>query len=239
VILKELKVYFDYSEDELIDLVSINIPYRSHDKALFNKHIYSSMFFDWIIENLNKKYSLKLNKRCLENRNDLFQEVTLKNCKYSARLSLNRLYDYLLDSLDLKLKVIKKIYRLEYKGLGVYKSNYIMDQVLQDVGISKNTPPPYEDGDLSLIFIDKKRSRFKNYHKDWFFGFSSCDQIYSWFSSNTLSELSSCGVNIVEYEILESYCIESNKQSIFYKEKSNKIKEHLIYDLLQKPLQIA
>lgn len=138
--------------------------------------------------------------------------------EYSVYCDINELFDYW-SSIRKNGKKIK-IYRLEsVLGDGPYSLNL-------NLKIRDNQTNPENDFLISTIF-----NKYNNNKKDWFFGFSSMDELKSWFNKDDLNYLiKEKKLKISEYYIDENFVIKGENQLIYKKEYS-KLKNKIKYKL--------
>lgn len=161
-----------------------------------------------------------------------YNNISITNNICNSRISFN--YNYLYDILVNNNILIGKniiIYRLEntYENKGVFVSN-IKDQ-LSDFYNSSTQPSPLEDPLLKSIFYDLEN---RDFCKDWYFSFSNINDIHKWLGfyndresyEDFVSILCENNVAIVEYEINESYILETENQVCFLMDKAKKIKSY-------------
>lgn len=187
---------------------------------------------------LTKKYRklLLLKEMSIEiflndiNINELLNEINLykevfdnKKNEYSITFNANEIFDFIKDKEKKSKKEI--VYRLECdKGKGVYTSD-LMIFSWNNSQDSHSTPIPTKEKNIKYIF-NENAEKYDVYKKKWFFGFKKEEDILKWFFSKDIqSKFIKNNVKIVVYEVYKDFTLEGNKQIIFIKDKSEKVKE--------------
>ena len=217
----------DYNTNSIFPKDSfISVPLNEEDISISVKELK---------EEINKFLKENLNSEILDA--DLLNILGKESFTYSGlSMSYNKLYDSLMD-LDIinEENDTLKIYRIEDdEGRGLYRA---MEKVGKSIAehfdfCRDKQPSPMEDGILASLFHNEAEDREKN--KNWFFGFSSKQQILNWIQTDGLMEFiteNNPDINIVEYEVNTTQSIKTEKQVAFKKEKSKKIKEYKLKDI--------
>lgn len=192
------------------------------------------------IDNLKDKMNefLKKNLNYEISKLDLVNLLGENSFTYkSLSMPYNKLYGYLLDKEIIKEENIAKtkIYRIENnEGNGLYRSMEKVGKAISDhFDFCRNTQPsPMEDGVLASLFGNMAEDREKN--KDWFFGFSSKQEIQNWLEDDGLHDFiieHNPEINIVEYEVVASQSIKTEKQIAFRKYKAEKKQSYKLSEL--------
>jgi hypothetical protein len=153
----------------------------------------------------------------------------------SLSITYNKLYDFLINDNVIKNNNKVKILRLEdSEGNGLYKS---MEKVNNSISDSfdfcgQRQPSPMEDGVLSSLFSNIAEDKEKT--KSWFFGYKNKGQILRWIDNEGLMDFiieKNKDMFVVEYDVLETDLITTNKQVAFMKKKSIKISSFKLENL--------
>lgn len=104
------------------------------------------------------------------------------------------------------------VYRLENKeGKGIYTIGLKDTRV-----VSRDQPPPFEDGDIKAIFTPEKAGFKTDYNQRWFFGFKDIEDLEKWFNSEIDLFLDMISI----YKVPKRFVVYGKKQLIFKKEQS-------------------
>lgn len=209
-----------------------------------NTYLYFELDNDSI--NLNLRAGKKI-KEFLENINIKINEAQFLNLIFNVKnlgklneqhnyyeLSLNKIYDYLVDNKILKKFPDKIIYRLEKEnGEGIYRTEESIFKQNKFLEYSRRKLPSKEIN-LNIIFnSDYDNKDLEEYKKNYYFGFSDLKQINNWFLED-IETLLKNDVYLVKYEVPENYVINTKSQTAFIKDKSKFIEKIRYKDLYLK-----
>lgn len=182
---------------------------------------------------------------------DMFQNIALEDdLNKKAKMNIlddcldykfNYLYDFLSEQNIIKNRNKVKLYRLESSPILEDKGN---ERGLYNIDILNSTKVdtyiedrydrrmPHNEPLIKEVF----NRDYQDYsdQKQWFFAFKNKEQMTSWFEESILKDMENKhNVKVVVYETEERFVIGNHKQSIFQKDKSKKINEMKISDLLE------
>lgn len=123
---------------------------------------------------------------------------------------------------------MKVVFRFEDHdtGVGVYNCGFPWETVIgQD---SWQHPTYHDDAKLKNSFND---SKFSPFFDDYYFGFSTEDQMHKWFHNcYWLQQMDLYGIVLRTYKVEEIYLHEGTSQCLFYRDKAELVETFNILD---------